>query len=126
MRASVHNPPRKILIIDHNRDSRELLVRALKRKFSQAELVECEEAGGALVALATQNFDVTVLHRTFEVDAVSLVMSVRQVAEGMPIIVVSGVDRSEAVLKAGATAFLNYDEWLMLGNVVEKALAATK
>lgn len=88
--------------------------------------MECEEAGGALVALATKDVGLTVMHRTFEFDAVSLVTAIRQVSPEMPIIVVSGIDRSEAVIKAGATAFLNYDEWLMLGNLVEKALAGKK
>jgi hypothetical protein len=32
---------------------------------------------------------------------------------------VSGIDRSEAALAAGANAFLPYDEWLRIGTVVE-------
>ena len=89
-------------------------------------MMQCEEAGGALVALATNEIDVTVLHRTFELDAVSLVTAIRQVTKDMPVIVVSGVDRSAAVTAAGATAFMNYDEWLMLGAVVENALKEKK
>jgi hypothetical protein len=36
---------------------------------------------------------------------------------------VSGFDRSQVALAAGATAFLNYDEWLRIGTVVSDLLA---
>jgi hypothetical protein len=35
---------------------------------------------------------------------------------------VSGLDRSAAALKAGATVFLNYDEWLRIGTIVANLL----
>ena len=39
-----------------------------------------------------------------------------------PIVVVSGIDRTEEVLAAGATGFLSYDQWLLLGSRVRELL----
>jgi hypothetical protein len=39
-------------------------------------------------------------------------------------VMVSGMDREEAALAAGADVFLHYDEWLRIGSVVEQLLAA--
>jgi hypothetical protein len=35
---------------------------------------------------------------------------------------VSGMDREQAALDAGANAFVNYDEWLRLGGIVDTVL----
>ncbi len=114
--------PRKIIVIDHNTDSGVLLVRSLFRKFPSAVIQLCKESGTALQVAATERLDAVVLHRTEDDDAVTLVRSLRKIDSAVPIIVVSGIDRSEQVLAAGATGFLNYDKWLMIGQVVANAL----
>lgn len=94
------------------------------RKFPAAEFIYRDESGAAIDAVRFEKPDVVVLHRTLEDTAVSLVTAIRAADAAVPIIVLSAVDRSEGVLAAGATGFLNIDQWLLLGNVVANALAS--
>ena len=119
-------PPRRFLVIDHNPDSGSLLVRSLARKFPQSVIQLAKESGTAAVVAATERLDAVVLHRTLEDSAVELVRMLRNIDLAMPIVVVSGVDRSEEVLAAGASGFLNYDEWLMVGTFVANAVATRR
>jgi response regulator RpfG family c-di-GMP phosphodiesterase len=111
--------PRKILLIDNHTDNRALLARTLLRKFPKVILSECKDRGTAIEAAGQEQVDVVVLHRTNDAEAVDLITAIRKVNKSVPILVLSGVDRSATVLKAGATKFLNYDEWLMVGSAVE-------
>lgn len=110
--------PGKILVIDSNTDNGALLVRTLARKFPAAAIQLCSDAARALQLAAAEPIAAAVLHRTDEVDAVSLIQEILRVAPQTPIVAVSSVDRSEAVLAAGAAGFLKYDEWLRIGQVV--------
>jgi DNA-binding NarL/FixJ family response regulator len=113
----------RFLIIDHDPDSSELLVRSLRRKFPLATLMQTAEVEEATKVAASLHLDAVVLHRAEDGDAVEVTKAVRSVNTATPIIVVSGIDRSESVLAAGATGFLNFDQWLMLGAVVGNSLA---
>jgi CheY-like chemotaxis protein len=115
-------PPRRILVIDHNPDSGSLLVRSLARKFPDAIIQLCKESRAAIEIVTTDKLDAVVLHRTEEDDAVSVIRTLRKLEQDLVIIAVSGIDRSEQVLAAGATGFMNYDQWLMIGSVVANAL----
>jgi DNA-binding NtrC family response regulator len=119
-------PPSNLLVIDHNPESGSLLIRSLARKFPDAVIRLCKESRAALEIVATQKLDAVVLHRTEEQDAVSLVRTLRSAEPKMVIIAVSGIDRSEQVLTAGATGFLNYESWLMIGQVVANALTSER
>src|SRR3954470_12444783 len=109
---------RRFLVIDHNPDSGELLIRALKRKFPLASVLHTVDAEDAVKTVQSIAVDAIVVHRGYDADAVSIVKSLRAINATVPIIVVSGIDRSEAVLAAGATGFLNFDSWLLLGSTV--------
>ena len=100
-------------------------MRSLGRKFAAASIQLCKETGRAVEIVATEKIDAIILHRTEEQDAVSLIRTLRKIDASVVIIAVSGVDRSEQVLAAGATGFLNYDRWLLIGNVVSNALTAS-
>ncbi len=114
---------KKFLIIDANPDGSALLVRTLRRKYPTAEILECVQAGDAVARAASETWDVIVAHRSAEMDAEELVRALRGVSPSVPILVVSGFDRSAKVKAAGASAFLNYDAWLMIGNAVEELIA---
>ena len=116
------NPPRKLLVIDHNTDNGTLLVRSLARKFPAALIQLCKQSGLALEAIKTERIDAVIAHRTEEEDAVTLIEAIREIDAKLPIVAVSGIDRSEKVLAAGADGFLNYDEWLRIGTVVATIL----
>jgi hypothetical protein len=63
-----------------------------------------------------------IAHRTFEMEGAELVRRIREADPKVPLIMVSGIDRSAAARAAGATAFLHYDNWLLIGSVVEEHL----
>lgn len=114
--------PRKFLLIDNHADNRALLARTLARKFPGAEIMEWSLLGGVVKSAAAETIDCVVLHRTNDAEAIQLVLEIRRVNAHVPILVLSGVDRSDSALKAGADGFLNFDEWLRVGTVVENLL----
>ena len=111
-------------MIDLNDDSSILLIRSLRRRFPSAQITRCKESQSALQAVATRNVEVVIIHRTEQQDAVTLVRTIRALEPTAVIIAVSSIDRSEQVLAAGATGFLDYNRCLILGQVVANALAA--
>ena len=117
--------PPKFLIVDDNADSRFLLVKTLLRKFPQAILQETQD-GESAVALMKGHLDAVVVHRAAEIDGISLIRNLRQSNPTVPIVMVSGLDRSKAALEAGANTFLSYDAWLRIGTVVGELIAAGK
>ncbi|PTX92684.1 response regulator [Opitutus sp. ER46] len=112
------------LVVDFQRESRFLLVKTLLRKFPQAVIRECEDAEQAIQMARTQDVACIVTHRTFETAGADLVRALREVDPDVPIVMVSGIDREKAALDAGATSFLNYDEWLRIGSIVEVHMAS--
>jgi CheY-like chemotaxis protein len=117
--------PRKFLIVDDNADSRFLLVKTLLRKFPLSAPQETQDGESALNLTRSGDFDAVIVHRAAEVDGLTLVRLLRQVDATVPIVMVSGIDRTRQALEAGATTFLSYEAWLRIGTVVAEILAAT-
>lgn len=116
--------PRKFLIVDDNADSRFLLVKTLVRKFPQAILQETQDGEAAMALARSGQLDAAVVHRAAEIDGITLVRLLRQENPTVPIVMVSGIDRSHQAREAGATTFLSYEAWLRIGTVVAEILAA--
>jgi CheY-like chemotaxis protein len=116
--------PHKFLIVDDNPDSRFLLVKTLLRKFPQAILQETQDGDSAVSLTKTGTLDAVVVHRAAEVDGVTLVSMLRQANADVPIVMVSGIDRTKSAREAGATTFLSYEAWLRIGTVVSEILSA--
>lgn len=114
--------PRKFLIVDDVTDSRALIVRTLLRKFPTAFIQETQESSSAVTASQEQKYDIIIAHRSVDLDGLTLVRSLRQANPVVPIIMISGVDRTPQALEAGATVFHNYDEWLRIGTVAAQIL----
>lgn len=114
--------PRKFLIVDDNSDSRFLLVKTLLRKFPQAVVQECQDGDAAIAIARSEKLDAIVAHRAAEIDGLTLIRLLRQVNPAIPIVMVSGLDRSKEAVAAGATCFLSYDAWLRIGTVVSELL----
>lgn len=114
--------PRKFLVVDDNSEGAFLLTKTLLRKFPNATIQEQAEADGARAWVRKEKPDAIVIHRAWDGDAQTLVRELRQLAPDVPIVAVSGVDRSKETLAAGANRFLHYDEWLRLGSVVAQLL----
>src|SRR4051794_9521250 len=99
--------PGKVLLIDSDTDNSDLLVHAIRRVFPATELVQSGEAVESMSKLAVEEYDAVVVHRTDQISAINLVATVRKIAPTVLIIAVSGIDRSEGVLAAGADGFLH-------------------
>lgn len=122
MPDTVANPI--FLVVDFQRESRFLLVKTLLRKFPGAVIRECEDAEQAVQMARTQDVACVITHRTFDTSGADLVRAIRGVDPDVPIVMVSGMDRAKAALDAGATSFLNYDEWLRIGTIAERHMRA--
>lgn len=119
---SVPHRPRKFLIVDSNADNGVLLARSLARKFPAAVVQMCGVPETAYEILGAETVDAVVLHRADEQSAVEMIEQFVKIAPDVPVIGVSGVARSGALLSAGAVGFLNYEEWLRIGTVVQNLL----
>lgn len=114
----------RFLVVDHHRESRYLLVKCLLRKFPDAQITEAEEGDAAVELARAGDLDVIVTHRTREYFGTELVSKFRDVNESVPIVMVSGIERTGPALAAGADRFMLYDEWLRIGTVVKELLDA--
>lgn len=116
--------PFRFIIVDHQKESRELLVSAVRRKFAECEIFECRDCASAAKKVSGL-VDAVVVHRGLEIPPLDLVKVLRRLNAHVPIVVVSSIDRSEEVLAAGATGFLRLDECPRLGLVVMNAIKET-
>jgi CheY-like chemotaxis protein len=122
--SSRMSSPLKFLVIDDNADSRFLLVKTLLRKFPTAVIHECQSSAAALAMAKTADLAAIISHRTTETAGISLLRELRQINPTVPMVMVSGVDRHDLALAAGADRFLLYDEWLRIGTVVDELVLA--
>lgn len=115
--------PLKFLVIDDNADSRFLLVKTLLRKFPTAVIHECQSSEAAFEMAKTEDLAAIISHRTTETAGITLLRDIRAINPDVPMVMVSGIDRTELAIAAGADRFLLYDEWLRIGTMVEELVA---
>ncbi len=123
--SSTSVPPR-FLVVDHHKDSRFLLVKCLLRKFPHAIIEEAEEGDPAVAIARLGGLAAIVTHRTREYVGTDLVAKFRQVSPSVPIVMVSGIERTAPALAAGADRFMLYDEWLRIGTIVKELLESRR
>lgn len=121
--ATPEPPPEVFLVVDDNADSRFLLVKTLQRKFPDAIIREVQESDQAVAIATTESLAAIVAHRAADMDGISMIRALRAANPDAIILMVSGLDRTESAIRAGATCFLNYDEWLRVGSVVTDLLS---
>jgi DNA-binding response OmpR family regulator len=110
------------LVVDYNADGLALLARTLQRKFPSAIVHQSDNAERAVEIAEREPLDAIITHRVLELTGEEVVRMLRASRADVPIIMVSGMDRRESALAAGANYFLPYDEWLNLGTVIAKFL----
>src|SRR4051812_47459360 len=98
--------PLNFLIVDDNADGRALLNKTLLRKFPLAVISECQNAESAVDHVSKNNPDAVIVHRVWDVDGPTLIRELRGANKDVPIVAVSGIDRTKEALAAGATRFL--------------------
>jgi DNA-binding NarL/FixJ family response regulator len=114
---------RSFLIVEHNPEGQFLLSKTLKRKFPEAEVASCQEAGAAIDLLRAAAYDAVVVHRAADMDGAETIRQLLAARPGTLVVMVSGCDRANEALAAGASVFLPYDQWLLLGTVVTEEIA---
>lgn len=123
MTESERPAPLRFLVIDHHHDSRFLLVKSLLRKFPQSVIQEVEDGDTAIEVARSTDLAAIVTHRTREYFGTELVQKLREVNDRVPIVMVSGIERTAPALAAGADRFMLYDEWLRIGTLVKEVMA---
>jgi CheY-like chemotaxis protein len=119
----------QFLLIDDNRDGRSIIARAVQRKYHAAPLREFTAFAAAAPALQRLETDpgnwIVVTGQTSEHDPVALAAAVRAAHSRVPIIAL-GRNEAAAALASGATHFLEYEAWLLLGVMIERVIAEWK
>jgi len=115
--------PLHFVVIDDNADTRFIVVRSLAKTFPGATIKECADAQNALEAASTPAVSATVIHRTTEMTGLYFIQLLRKANPTVPILMVSGVDRTPAALAAGANAFVLFDQWQRIGLAVAELLS---
>ena len=114
---------RTFLVIDSFEEMRLLVVRTLRRVFPNAVIREAHDFEDAIILTSSNTYDAIVVHRAIGADAKTIIQAIRRDHSMVPIIAVSSMDRTNEVLSAGATAFLNFEEWLRVGTLVAELIA---
>lgn len=109
---------RTFLVIDSFEEMRLLVVRTLRRVFPNALITEAHDFEEALRLTRGNAYDAIIVHRAIGADAKTIIQLIRRDNSVVPIVAVSSMDRTDEVLGAGATAFLNFEEWLRVGTLV--------
>lgn len=93
------------------------MVGTLLRSFPQAAITELKDTLSAVAALRIQKSDAVICIFEKGIDAIASVHLIRGADRGVPILVMSEAKSRERVSAAGATAFLDYERWLLVGTV---------
>jgi DNA-binding response OmpR family regulator len=114
--------PMHFVVVDDNADTRFILVRALSKSFPDTIIQECWDTQTALDRAGAPGVTAAIVHRTTEMTGVYFVQSLRRLNPLVPILMISGIDRSHVALAAGANRFLLFDQWQQVGAVVAELL----
>jgi CheY-like chemotaxis protein len=113
--------PKRILVVNDDKDALFLIGRALKRSFPQAEICSALNGMEALNLLATCEVDAVVTdNRMSSMSGIELTTAIRSKNAHIPIVVVSGADDiAEEAVRAGATIFFGSKDWSGLGAALQ-------
>ena len=115
--------PLHFVVIDDNADTRFIVVRSLAKTFPAATIKECSDAQRALDAASAPSVSAAVIHRTTEMTGLYFIQLLRKANPTVPILMVSGVDRTPAALAAGANAFVLFDQGQRIGLAVAELVS---
>lgn len=99
--------------------------RTLLRKFPAAVVVECDNTLAALATATDGPVDGAIVHFNATPEAIEFLQALRRTHPAVPIIAVSGVERSTKALTAGATRFVLAGEWLTLGTLMQELMPSS-
>lgn len=111
-------------MIDDNPEGRLFFSKILDSSVPGVDIIECENSEVALHELGTKKTALFLVHRANDADGLPLVEMLRAASPTIPIIYVSGIDRTDAALAAGATSFLQFNQSHLIGGIVRNILRA--
>jgi CheY-like chemotaxis protein len=109
----------RFLVVDDNAESRYLLAKTLLQKSPHAIVLECQSAQSAYTLAEEDHLTAVIVHRAADATGVELVAGIRQRSRGVPVIMVSGLDRRTEATLAGADRFVPFDEWPRIHTILE-------
>jgi DNA-binding response OmpR family regulator len=115
--------PRTFLVVVDDPDRLLFLSTTLHRKFPNAVVQTCRDSEIAGQVAQSQRLDAIIACRSIDMDELPLVESLRRLT-AVPIVLVSAAHHEKLAAEAGASAFLDHDRWLMIGNVVGDLIGA--
>jgi CheY-like chemotaxis protein len=86
----VSSPPLHFLLADDNADGRYILSKTLLRRFPSAKITEATESADVITTARSRPVDAALLHRTADLDGLSLVQMLRAAAPELLILYLSG------------------------------------
>lgn len=111
--------PRKFIVLDLNPEGLDILSRTLRRRFPEATVTTSATLEDALTINACEKVDAIVVHRPVGQTGEEAVRQFRKASATVPIVLISSTDRRASAIASGANAFLLYDQWQMLGGVLD-------
>lgn len=115
--------PLHFVVIDDNADTRFIVARSLSKTFPGATIEECADAQRGLEACNAPGVSTAVIHRTTEMTGLYFIQLLRKTNPTVPILMVSGIDRTPAALAAGANQFVPFDQWQRIGLTIAEMIA---
>ena len=113
----------RCVVIDDNPGGRLFLSKILLSSFPRANIIECDNSEAAVRELgADKRTALFVVHRANDADGLPLAEMLRAASPTIPIIYLSGIDRTDAALAAGATTFLQFDQSRLIDRIVRDIL----
>ena len=117
----MENGPR-LLIYASSEDERLIYRRTLLRHFPRALPIECASPTEALLDADIGPLDAAIVHINASPESCQLVEALRRAHPALPILTLSGVDRSGKALRIGASRFMLAGDCLQLGRIVQEML----
>lgn len=90
----------------------------IAKTFPALAITAFNDADEATAAARAEPWDAMVVHRSLDSDGLRIIKKLRQARPGIPIIMISGRDQTEAAAEAGADRFLQFDNWNQIGAVL--------
>ena len=115
---------KQLLLVELNRRGESLLAQTLLRRFPRAEIHQSSNPVACLEIASSQNIDAVIVHLAVGMSGEDMVKSLRDAMPRVPILMISATDRRESAMAAGASEFLLYDEWLLVGQIIGRLLNA--
>jgi DNA-binding NarL/FixJ family response regulator len=112
--------PMRLFVFAHSANERLLYARTLAQAFPQASIAEFGSTASALLAAQAAMPDAALVHFNNSPETVEVIASLRRQCPRLPILAISGVDRTSRALATGATRFMLAQDWRLLGQHISE------